>query len=99
MAAGRTRSMTTTPQTHVAHPLAPLSADELSRAVDILRRERGLGPRVRFATVTLHEPPKSALLDYSPGESLDRQVFAVLLDNEDGQTYEAIVSLTEGRTV
>ena len=38
----------------VGHPLEPLSADEIARAVNILHTERTLGPRVRFVAVTLH---------------------------------------------
>jgi primary-amine oxidase len=93
--------MTTTSRAPVSvvHPLETLTAGELTQAVSIVRTERNLGPRVRFATVTLHEPPKEQVLAYAPGSSVDRQVFVVLLDNEDGKTYEAVVSLTEGRIV
>src|SRR5262249_46169592 len=82
--------------TRVAHPLEPLTADEVTAAVAILRRERRLGERVRFMTVTLQEPPKQAVLDLRPGDALERAAFAVLLDNADGRTYEAVVSLTAG---
>jgi primary-amine oxidase len=80
----------------VAHPLEPLTADEVTAAVAILRRERRLGERVRFMSVTLQEPPKQAVLDLRPGDALERAAFAVLLDNADGRTYEAVVSLTAG---
>jgi primary-amine oxidase len=82
--------------TRVAHPLEPLTADEVTAAVAILRRERQLGERVRFMTVTLREPPKQAVLDLRPGDTLERAAFVVLLDNADGRTYEAVVSLTAG---
>jgi Cu2+-containing amine oxidase len=50
--------MTSVPQSPpaVAHPLEPLTADEVARAVRILRSERQLGDAMRFVIVTLHEP-------------------------------------------
>jgi primary-amine oxidase len=87
--------MTTTVQTAVGvrHPLEPLSGDEIAAAIDILRRERALGERVRFVSVSLHEPPKAAVLAFPSDGSLERQAFAILLDNAVGRTYEAVVSL------
>jgi len=77
----------------VRHPLEPLSVDEIATAVDVLRTERQLGERVRFVSISLHEPPKAAVLDLSSAGPIDRQAFAILLDNEVGSTYEAVVSL------
>ena len=42
----------------VRHPLDPLDAGEIRRAVEILRRERPVTPEARFVSVTLSEPPK-----------------------------------------
>ena len=81
------------------HPLDPLSADEITAAVQIVRSEKGLSERVRFASINLHEPPKSVVLDFKPGTSWPREAFIVLLDNDNGATYEAVVSLTEKRVV
>lgn len=83
--------------TAVKHPLEPLTAAELSTAVDILRRERSLGQGCRFVSATLHEPPKDHVLAFSPGGPFQREVFFVLFDRADGMTYEAVVSLSEGR--
>jgi Cu2+-containing amine oxidase len=44
-----------------SHPLDPLSADEIRRAVAVLRRERGIRAGWRFASVELREPPKRQL--------------------------------------
>jgi Cu2+-containing amine oxidase len=82
-------TLTTPDPTRLAHPLEPLTADEVTAAVAILRRERRLGERVRFMSVTLREPPKQAVLAFRPGDALERAAFAVLLDNADGRTYEA----------
>ena len=52
----------------VAHPLEPLTAEEVGRASDILRAERNLHPEhVRFVSVSLHEPPKETVLAFNPG--------------------------------
>jgi primary-amine oxidase len=82
----------------VAHPLDPLTVDEIAAAVDIVRTERQLGARVRFVSVTLHEPAKAVVLAYPSVGPVDREAFAILLDNEAGQTYEAVISLSR-RTV
>ncbi len=79
------------------HPLDPLSAEEVARATAILRDERGLPERVRFATVELREPPKAVVLGHRPGQAFEREVFVAVLDPADGKTYEALVSLTAGR--
>jgi primary-amine oxidase len=78
-----------------AHPLEPLTIAEIEAAVAIVRREQGAGNAFRFPCVTLHEPPKAEVLRYQPGDLIDRQAFLILLDNSTGNTYEAIVSLTQ----
>lgn len=77
------------------HPLEPLTADEIQAAVALVRTDKGVGDRWRFPVVTLNEPPKAMVLAYQPGDSWNREAFLVLLDNETGNTYEAIVSLTQ----
>jgi primary-amine oxidase len=83
----------------VLHPLEPLSADEISYAVDILRKEQGLSETHRFVSVVLDEPPKDELLAFEAdgGDPPMRRAFALLLDKADGRTYEAVVSLPEAR--
>jgi primary-amine oxidase len=82
----------------VAHPLDPLSADEIGRASELVRTERNLRPEhVRFVSVNLHEPPKDQVLAFRPGSQVEREAFIVLLDHQEGKTYEAVVSLTNGR--
>ena len=91
--------MTIVPQSPptVAHPLEPLTADEVARAVRILRSERQLGDAMRFVIVTLHEPAKETVLGFRSGDPVEREAFAVLLDKDTSKTYEAIVSLSTGR--
>jgi primary-amine oxidase len=78
------------------HPLEPLNLEEIAAAVAIVRTSGKLGSKARFVTVVLHEPAKQAVLEYQEGEPIERQAFVVILDNVDGATYEAIVSITMG---
>src|SRR5215467_4282161 len=88
-------AITTLPQ--VLHPLDPLSAQEITAAVAILRTSGKLGSNVRFATVVLQEPSKEVVLNFKDGDPIEREAFAIMLDNDDGATYEAIVSLTSSK--
>ncbi len=83
----------------VTHPLEPLSAEEIAAAAEIVRTQRQLGPRVRFVTITLQEPPKQEVLRFDGSTPLDRQAFITLLDNTSGTTCEAVVSLTQDSVV
>ena len=82
-------------QTTVQHPLEPLTAAEVAAAVAIARVSHSLGDSFRFPCVTLHEPPKSDVLKFQVGDRILREAFLILLDNATGNTYEAVVSLTE----
>jgi len=81
------------------HPLEPLTAEEIAVAVQIVRAERNLHERVRFASVNLNEPAKEVVLNYKTGMSIERAAFIILLDNTDGATYEAVVSISEGHVL
>lgn len=83
----------------ITHPLEPLTPEEIQASVAILRQSRNLSRSVRFVSVTLHEPPKEDVLKFQPGDAFDRQAWMILLDNTDGTTYEAIVSLSRGQVV
>lgn len=76
----------------VLHPLEPLSVEEIEIAVATVRADRNLG-KYRFPTVVLKEPPKEIVLNFTPGDPISREAFLILLDNETGKTYEAVVDL------
>src|SRR5262249_3264684 len=78
------------------HPLEPLSPEEIAAAVAIVRSSGKLGPKARFVTVVLHEPPKQAGLEYRAGDQVEREAFVIILDNADVATYEAVASITQG---
>jgi primary-amine oxidase len=85
-------------RTTTSNPLEPLSADEIRRTAELLREQGDLGEKVRFVTVSLHEPPKRDLLEHdrNGGPAPDRAAFAILYDREHQQTVEAVVSLAVG---
>jgi primary-amine oxidase len=99
MTSTHNRSTASAQLTYPLHPLEPLTADEIATAVAIVRSQKNVGATFRFPCVTLNEPPKAVILNFQPGETIDRQAFLILLDNETGKTYEAIVSLTQNEVV
>lgn len=84
--------------THIRHPLAPLTPEEIAAAVAIVRKEYAHSEHFRFVMVRLHEPTPQIIFAYQPGASVVREVFLSLLDKTPGKSaaYEAIVNLTEG---
>ena len=84
----------------LAHPLDPLTADELSHAVDVFRGERGLGEETRFINLELDEPEKAELRAWRDGGARpSRRAFAVLLDTASGMAAEAVADLEAGTVV
>ncbi len=93
----------------IRHPLDPLDAGEIRRAVEILRREQPVSPDARFVSVSLNEPPKDQVAfatpdgpapgqatDAGPDAAVPREAFVVLLEPRQHAIYEAVVSLTTG---
>ena len=89
----------TTPQRQAlgAHPLDPATADELSRAVAILRAGQALGERAFFSFGHRKEPSRDELEKHRSGGRIDRVVRLVGHDRDRGQSFEARVSLGEDR--
>ncbi len=75
------------PTAEIRHPLDPLDAADIRRAVKILRRERPVTAEARFVSVSLNEPGKDQTAP-------PREAFVVLLEPRQHTTYEAVVSLT-----
>jgi primary-amine oxidase len=81
------------------HPLDPLSADEIRAAAALLRRERGVSERWRFASIELREPSKAVARDFRPGDPLAREAVVICWNRDDGAVYKARVSLAENRVL
>src|SRR5437879_4181111 len=79
----------------IAHPLEPLSKQEIEQAVAIVRANRPIAKGARVVSVTLKEPAKDLVLSFKEGTKLEREAFLILLDSTDGKTYEAVVSLSD----
>jgi primary-amine oxidase len=83
----------------VRHPLDPLSAEEFRHITAIVRRERALNERWRFASIELKEPSKETLGEFGPEGPVSREALVVCWNRDDGETYKSVVSLTENRVV
>jgi primary-amine oxidase len=82
------------------HPLDPLSAQELRRAVEILRSDPRIDPGARFADVYLDEPGKDALrAQAEDGTGVDRRVCFRLVTGPALTCTEAVASLTTGEVL
>ena len=89
--------MTSTAPAATIHPLDPLSATEVEQAWKILSADRLPGPKSRVIFIMLHEPDKKTVLGYRPGDAVERAAFVVLVDGDPPKTWEAVVSLSQGR--
>ncbi len=81
------------------HPLEPLSIDEIRTAVEIIRADVNFSPSARFVSLALNEPAKTVVLSHLSGDRVDREAFAVLLDNESGHCVEVVASLARQTVV
>ncbi|HEY0387367.1 MAG TPA: primary-amine oxidase [Gaiellales bacterium] len=76
------------------HPLDPLDAGELERAVGVLRREGLVVERTRVISVDLLEPDKAALAAWRAGGTLPaREAIGVVLHGTTGDAVECILDL------
>ncbi|WP_406693065.1 primary-amine oxidase [Saccharopolyspora sp. ID03-671] len=80
--------------TTTAHPLDPMSAEEVDALRAALEDAGLLGEHVRFTFVAPEEPDKAAVLAHRPGEPVDRRFRAVLLDLATGVSHDTVVSTT-----
>ena len=79
-----------------AHPLDPLSTEEIVAATDALRQAGHTDETMRFALINLDEPNKSAVLAWRPGQPFVRRAFVIA--RQRSKVYEGVIDLT-GRKV
>jgi primary-amine oxidase len=79
-----------------AHPLDPLTADEIRTAIQIARSDSRFADAA-FPSVASHEPPKADVLAWRPGQSLARQARVQAMTT--ASFYELLVDLTARRLV
>jgi primary-amine oxidase len=78
-----------------AHPLDPLTSQEIGIAVAELRRAGYADAAMRFALIDLDEPEKDAVLAWRPGQQVRRKAFVVA--RRDRAVYEAVIDLVARR--
>ncbi len=81
------------------HPLEPLSAEELRRAVAIVRESGHLSQDARFSCALPVEPPKDLVRSYAPGDRYERELRVVGYDRRLTGSFEARVSLSQDKLV
>ncbi|MEZ5774667.1 MAG: primary-amine oxidase [Hyphomicrobiaceae bacterium] len=80
----------------MSHPLDPLSAEEIARAVALVRGEAGLDPSAWFETIALKEPSFEEL---AAGQPIRRLAHVACYEPATNRTLEGTVDLGEGRIV
>lgn len=79
-----------------AHPLDPLSREEIAATREVLRSAGKLHETTRFASIDLDEPAKAEVLAFHGG-NFPRRAFAILYERATNSTWEAWVDLRAGR--
>lgn len=88
------------------HPLAPLSAEEITSAASIIKASWPGKTDLHFKSITLEEPPKVEVLKYLDAEhnnkplpSINRQAFLNYYIRNTNKFHEAVIDLTTGKVV
>ena len=79
-----------------AHPLDPLTADEIDAARTVLQQAGRTGEFTRFPLVLLDEPDRHTATAHRDGDPVVRRVRITLLDSGTGAAAEAVVDVTAG---
>lgn len=86
-----------------AHPLDPLTGEEIDAALAVLRRSGHVTDATRFPFVALAEPTKGDVRRFergrAEGSGIDRQALVSMFDLRSKQVTEALVSLTDDRVL
>ena len=78
---------------NTAHPLDPLSQEEITATVAVLKASGKVSDSSRFPIIVLREPPKDEVLNFKPGGAMRREAFAVIYERASNTTSEAVVDL------
>ncbi|MBE9007421.1 primary-amine oxidase [Fortiea sp. LEGE XX443] len=80
-------------QPAITHPLTSLTEVEITTAVAVIQKEKALSDMAVFPVVTLQEPNKNEVLNFSPGKLFQRKAFLVIYERSQNKTYEGVVDL------
>ncbi|NKB77839.1 MAG: primary-amine oxidase [Gammaproteobacteria bacterium] len=75
------------------HPLDPLTAQEITQATKIVRRDLDLGKRLFFEQIRLNEPNKQLVRGFTSGDMIEREAFVVAWNRDSGELFEITVSI------
>ena len=91
----------TAPATGTNHPLASLTADEITTIRDVVTAQPDWTDTTRFAYVGLQEPHKRDVLAWQAGEGAlpERRARVMLLDMATGRSTDNVVSIDAGVVV
>ena len=88
--------------TAIAHPLEPLSQQEVSKAVSILKQSDLLSPSTRVISIYLKEPSKKSVYNWKASKanvSIDREAYVSLHDNSTNSARAVYLNLNENEVV
>jgi primary-amine oxidase len=78
----------------IPHPLNPLTETEINTAVAIVKEKKNLSETAIFPIITLQEPDKKQVLNFTTGKPFPRQIFLQAYEIELNKTFIATVNLT-----
>ena len=82
--------------TPVAHPLALVTQEELAVAAALVRADTRFPEGAVFAHLRLREPHKAAVLGFTPGTRIDREIEALVVPPGELVAHDVVVSVTDG---
>ena len=87
------------PSAEAQHPLDSLTAAEIQATTKVLSAHPAFPQGAQFVMMVAKEPAKSVVTSYTPGTSVARQSFSVILDRRGNRTFEAVVDVNAGTVV
>ncbi|MFM7559511.1 primary-amine oxidase [Cylindrospermopsis raciborskii] len=88
-----------TEESTISHPLSPLTAKEINTAVAVVKREKNLSVNALFPDVSLQEPDKTMVLNFSPNSPIIRQVHITILEPKNKKSYDAVIDINQGKLI
>ena len=86
-------------QQKATHPLDPLTAAEIRKVVEILKKTNTISGKELFNVINLKEPPKQEVLLYQDGQPFRREAFASYFDFARKGVSEAVIDLNKEREI
>ena len=79
------------------HPLDGLTSREYWAVFDTLKASGRVNKESRYPSINLHEPPKSEVVNWKPGEAPRREALVVVKQGK--QTFEAVIDVVQKSVV